>query len=128
MNNIIKANSTNGAVISIDNQATNTQLSPPEYIWNYVASTVGGQTTLPPIWWFVTVALLAAILYCYQKKPQTLSISNKGLSIPILITFINHLINNFVFIVSTYVVNYIVNYNRAVLDASNWLNTWFTYF
>ena len=107
---------------------TETSTLPPpviDYVWNYVSSTVGGQSTLPPIWWLTTVILLSAILYCYRKRPHALAIPKNGLSATVLTVFINHLVNNAVFIVSTYVINYIANYNRPVFDANKWLNTWY---
>lgn len=107
-----------------DTSTQKAQASATNYIWSYISSTVGGQTTLPPIWWFGTVFLLSAILLCYRKRPTTLSITKNGLSLPILIVFINHLLNNSVFIISTYLVNYIVNYDVQVLGVNGWLNTW----
>ena len=129
-------NSTSTSSVNISDQSeapTIPPATPPtpapviNYIWNYVSSTVGGQSTLPPIWWTVTALLLAAILFFYRRRPQLLSIGKGGLSTPILLMLCNHLLNNIVFLVSTYLINTVVAYNGAVINVSNWLNTWWSF-
>lgn len=126
VNSTASTNSTTASDI-VTTETPQTTPPPPvvDYVWDYIASMVGGQTTLPPIFWFTTVLLLSVILYCYRWRPHLLVVPKKGLSATILLVFINHLVNNSVFLFSTYVINTVVNYNRAVFDASKWLNTWY---
>ena len=133
---------------------TTTTLAPAlDYLNNYLLSTVGGQQSLPPIWWYEnfkiikkikiqikfnlklkinkknyfsrisTVFLLASILLCHRYRNHVLMVRKDGFSTPLKILFYNHLLNNSVFIFSTYVINKIVSYNPAI-DQAKWLNTW----
>jgi len=93
-----------------------------EYIWDYFAASLGLTAC-----WVVTIMLLACILLCYRFRPHAMTVGKGGLSTPILIVFTNHLVNNVVFLCSQYGVNFLVGFNRPVINASNWLNTWWSF-
>ena len=127
-----QTNLTNTSSGSVNEQqmATTTptaQLSVINYIWNYVMSTIGEQATLPPIWWSVTALLLASILFCYQRRPQMLTIEKGGLSTPILLMLFNHLLNNSVFLINTYLLSTVVNYKEVGINVSSWLHMWWSF-
>lgn len=110
---------------------TSTQTPPPtpspppplsDYVWTYISATVG-----PQFCWVLTITLLGAILIAYRRYPHLLSVERGSLSMSLLLLFANHLFNCVVFTVSNAVVNFGVNYNRQVLDATNWLDVWWSY-
>jgi len=109
-----------------------------EYIWNYIARDLGLTAC-----WLVTILLLSCILLCYRHRPDTLTVAKGGLSTTILIVFVQHLVNTvsgkeaqlpilstpfqIVFLISQYGVNFAGNYNGPVINGSNWLNTWWSF-
>lgn len=70
---------------------------------------------------------MGAILIAYRRYPHLLSVERGSLSVSLLVLFANHLLNCTVFTMSNAVVNVGVNYNRMVLDATNWLDVWWRY-
>lgn len=90
-----------------------------DYVWTYISAIVG-----PQFCWVLTITLLGAILIAYRRYPHLLSVERGSLSMSLQVLFANHLLNCVVFTLSNAVVNVGVNYNREVLDATNWLDVW----
>uniref|UniRef100_A0A915EGC5 Transposase n=1 Tax=Ditylenchus dipsaci TaxID=166011 RepID=A0A915EGC5_9BILA len=82
---------------------------------------------LPPLCWCITISLVSFLLFCYRRFPHLLLVKKGGLSTPMLVLLINHLVNNSVFLFSQYIINNVVYIKPEVINASGWLNTWWSF-
>lgn len=109
-----------------NNPTRSTPSRPPpvlEYAWDYIGSSLA-----PPLCWAITICVLTALLLCYRYRPCSLCIPpERGLSPTILILFSTHLIHSTAFALSASFVNHAVAYDPRTVNASGWLNTWWSF-
>ncbi|KAI1732695.1 hypothetical protein Ddc_01578 [Ditylenchus destructor] len=99
-----------------------TTISVLQQYWNNITENI-----LPPVCWCTVVILISFLLICYRRFPYLLRIKRGGLSVPMLFFLVNHLVNSCVFLFSQYIINNIVTINPNVMNANNWLNTWWSF-